>query len=194
MAEDNLAGRTVSFVHMEDGTKEDYELLHALEGDFRDETLNRVLRHLELLDGSFGGYKISRLGHSLQSATLAMNDGASEEVVVAALLHDIGDTLSPDNHAELGASILKPFVREETYWVIKHHGIFQEYYYMHHFGRDRNNREMYKDSKHYSACVDFCQRYDQNAFDPDYDTEPLGTFMPMLQRIFSRAPFEHFDK
>lgn len=194
MAEDNLVGRTVSFVQMKDGTKEDYEFLHGLEAEFREETLKRVMRHLELLDGSLAGYKISRLGHSLQSATRAMDDGASEEVVVAALLHDIGDILSPDNHAELGAAVLKPFVREETYWVVKHHGIFQEYYYAHHFGKDNNNREMYKDSKHYSACVEFCERYDQSAFDPDYDTKPLEFFVPMLQRIFSRAPFEHFDK
>ena len=194
MAEDNLLGRTVSFSQMKDGTKEDYEFLSTLEHDFHADTINRVMRHLELLDGSHGGYKISRLGHSLQSATRAMHDDASEEVVVAALLHDIGDIIAPENHAELAAAVLKPFVREETYWVVKHHGIFQEYYYAHHLGKDNNSREMYKDSKHYSACVDFCELYDQSAFDPEYPTESLATFVPMMQRIFARAPFEHFDK
>ena len=166
MAEDALPGRTVSFSHMADGTREDYELLGELEHGFRDETLNRVLKHFELLDGSYAGYKISRLGHSLQAVTRAMDDDASEEVVVAALLHDIGDILTPDNHAEVGAAVLKPFVREETWWVVKHHAIFQEYYYAHHLGRDRNNRELYKDHQYYSSCVDFCELYDQTAFDP----------------------------
>lgn len=184
----------VNFIHMEDGSKEDYELLDRYEHAFKEGAVDRVLAHLDLLRGSMGGYRISRYDHCLQSATLAMRDGASEEIVVAALLHDIGDMLSPENHSEVAAAILKPFVREETHWIVRHHGLFQEYYYAHHLGRDRNARDLYRDNKHYDACRDFCARYDQNAFDPDYDTLPIETFEPMVRRVFARPPFEYFHK
>ena len=183
------SGPVVSFTRMEDGTREDYELLSRLEDEFAADTADRVLAHLRQLSGSVGGYQVDRLEHSLQSATRAHRDGADEEMVVAALLHDIDDLLAPHSHGELAALLLRPFVTERTHWIVRHHGLFQLVYYAHHLGRDRNARDRYRDHPWYQDAVDFCHRWDQCAFDPDYDSLPLEFFEPMVRRIFAREPF-----
>ncbi len=180
---------TVSFTSMAAGTKEDYELLERLEAEFAASTADRVLEQLRGLAGSLGGYKVDRLEHSLQSATRAYRDDADEEMVVAALLHDIGDLLSPHNHSALAAEVLRPYVSERTYWIVRQHGLFQSYYYAHHFGNDRNSRDRYIDHEWYQDTVDFCERWDQSSFDPEYESLPLEFFEPMVRRIFAREPF-----
>ncbi len=183
------SGPVVSFTRMEDGTREDYELLSRLEDEFAADTADRILAHLRQLSGSVGGYQVDRLEHSLQSATRAHRDGADEEMVVAALLHDIDDLLAPHSHGELAALLLRPFVTERTHWIVRHHGLFQLIYYAHHLGRDRNARDRYRDHPWYQAAVDFCHRWDQSSFDPDYESLPLEFFEPMVRRVFAREPF-----
>jgi predicted HD phosphohydrolase len=134
--------------------------------------------------------KVTRLEHGLQSATRAQRDGADLDWVVATLLHDVGDGLAPQNHDRFAAEILRPFVREEVTWVIRHHGIFQTYYFAHHYGWDRNRREAYRDSPYYQSCVDFCERWDQTSFDPDYGSEPLDSFAPLVREVFARTPYD----
>ena len=180
---------TVAFTTMAEGTREDYALLERLEASFAEGTADRVLAQLRGLAGSLSGYKVDRLEHSLQSASRAYRDEADEEMVVAALLHDIGDLLSPFNHSELAAAVLRPYVSERTYWIVRHHGLFQSYYYAHHTGGDRNAREAYRDHPWYQDTVDFCHNWDQASCDPDYETLPLEFFEPMVRRIFSREPF-----
>jgi predicted HD phosphohydrolase len=136
------------------------------------------------------GYKVTRLDHALQSATRALRDGADEDWVVGALLHDIGDGLAPLNHDRFAAEILRPFVREEVTWVVEHHGAFQMVYYAHHFGWNQHERDRHKASPHYQACVDFCERWDQASFDPDYQAEPLEAFEPTVARVFARQPYD----
>lgn len=184
---------TVSFTRMEDGSREDYLLLDRLEHEHNNSTADRIMLHLTQLKSSLGGYKIDRLEHTLQTATRAYHDGANEEMVVAALLHDIGDLMAPHNHSEVAAAILKPYVKKRTYWVIKHHGRFQTYYYAHHLGGDRNARDKYRDHPFYQDAVDFCQNWDQPSFDPNYKSMVLEDFEPMLRRIFSRDPFSVFE-
>ena len=112
--------RTVSFTQMKDGTREDYELLHQLEGPYLAGTADRLLRELKSQgDETLAGYKITRLDHALQSATRARRDGADTDWVVAALLHDIGDGLAPQNHDRFAAEILRPFLRDEATWVVE---------------------------------------------------------------------------
>lgn len=182
---------TVNFTRMADGTAEEYALLERLEEDYIRALPGRLIAALEQLDDSFSGYQVSRLQHSLQSATRAEEAGESEEMIVAALLHDIGDTLAPLSHSELAAAVLRPFVSERTHWIIAHHGLFQMVYYAHHYGRDRHARDRHLGHPWYQACVDFCENYDQNCFDPAYPTKPLEHFIPMLQRIFAK-PREDF--
>ncbi len=183
---------TVGFVHMEDGSAEDYQLLAGEEAAHFAGTADRLLAHLNLLKGSVGGYQVDRYEHCLQTASRADRDGADEEMVVAALLHDIGDMIAPKNHSDLAAAVLRPYVSERTYWVVKYHGLFQSYYYAHHFGQDRNERNRYLDHKHFQACVDFCRDWDQAAFDPAYDTLPIAHFEPMLRRVFAREQFRSY--
>jgi predicted HD phosphohydrolase len=181
----DTTAKNTTFTRMQDATKADYEIigLHAM--GFIGGLPDRVMTHLQLLAGDTGGYAVDRLTHSLQSASRAHRDGRDEEYVVCALLHDIGDTLASANHADLAATILEPFVSEQNHWIVKHHGIFQGYYFFHHLGLDRNMRDRYRDEPHWRACAEFCALYDQNCFDPEYDTMPLEAFRPMVQRVFS---------
>jgi predicted HD phosphohydrolase len=181
--------RTVSFNAMADGTREDYELLDRFAEEFEKGLADRVLAALLGLETSLGGYKVTRLEHSLQSATRAYRDGRSEEYVVATLLHDIGDELAPYNHGEMASAVLRPFVSEECWWIIRHHGVFQLYYYAHHHGGDRNVRDRYRESPYFEACAEFCELYDQTSFDPDYESLPVGFFEPMVQRVFAEPRY-----
>ena len=180
--------RIVSFRRMEDGTREDYLLLDESERRYAEGLGARVLESLKELDHSLYGYPVSRLQHSLQTATRAARDGAGEEMIVAALLHDIGDELAPYNHSEMAAAILRPYVRPEITWIVAHHGLFQNYYYVHHLGGDRHARDRLRDHPWYDACVHFCAAWDQCSFDPDYPHEPLEYFEPLVRSIFARAP------
>ena len=136
---------------MKHGTKEDYLLLEKHEKDFERRIANRILKFMSSLNSTLEGYQVSRLEHSLQTATRALNDKADDEIVVAALLHDIGDELAPLNHSEYAAAILKPYVSEKTHWIVEKHGEFQMYYYAHHLGGNNNQRDKYKGHKYYKV-------------------------------------------
>jgi predicted HD phosphohydrolase len=181
--------KKVSFTEMKKGTKEDYLFLDKHEKNFANKTADRLLKFMSGLTETLEGYQVSRLEHSLQSASRAHNNGESEEMVVAALLHDIGDELAPMNHSEYAASILKPYVTEKTHWIIEKHGEFQMFYYAHHLGGDRNKRDKYKGHKYYQDTIDFCEKYDQNSFDPNYRSYPLDFFKPIVEKIFSIKPY-----
>lgn len=180
-------GKTVSFTQMKDGTAEDYHLLHVLEKPFHALTADRILDELRRHgEATLEGYPINRLQHGLQSATRAERDGADTDWIVGALLHDIGDGLAPQNHDRFSAEVIRPFVRWDVAWVVEHHGIFQMLYYAHHYGWDRNAREQFKDHPCFASCAEFCERWDQASFDPNYDTQPLEHFEPMLRAVFAR--------
>lgn len=174
----------VGFTRMSDGTADDYALLAEHEAEELARFPDRVLAWLREMDEP-SGYQVTRLEHSLQAATRAHRAGEPEEMVVCALLHDIGDVIGPANHAEVTAAVLRPYVSERSYWIIKHHGVFQLAYYGHHVGQDPAARERYRDHPYYDATVAFCERYDQVSFDPDYDSEPLTFFEPMVRRVLA---------
>ena len=181
--------KKVNFTRRKDGNKEAYQLLEKFENHFERNTAKRILKYLAAQTSTLEGYKITRLEHSLQAATRAYKNGESEEMVVATLLHDIGDDLAPMNHSQYAASILRPYVSEKTYWIIEHHGLFQTYYSAHHLGGDRNARDKFKDHKYYKATVNFCEKYDQSSFDPNHKCMSLHDFSPMVEKIFARTPY-----
>jgi predicted HD phosphohydrolase len=185
LADTETPGRA-GFRNFNESTQEDWSIIARHFRAFAGGLADRVLAHLKLLDGDYGGFPIDRLQHSLQTATRAHRDGRGETYVVMALLHDIGDTLGAYNHPDIAAAIVRPFVTEEEHWICARHGEFQGYYYFHFLGADRNAREAYRGNPYFEACEEFCQKYDQAAFDPDYNTEPLGFFEPMLRRVLSR--------
>jgi len=183
--------KTVDFTAMKDGSAEDYALLEQLEKPYLAKTGERILLELQSQgEVSLEGYKLTRLDHALQSATRAHRDGADIDWVIGALLHDIGDGLAPQNHDRFSAEVIRPFVREEVTWVVEHHGIFQMLYYAHHYGWDRNARDEYKDHPGFNSCRDFCELWDQSSFDPEYPSESLSFFKPMIEIVFSRKAYD----
>ena len=179
----------VSFTRMEDGTAEDWALIESLETEFYAALPDRILAALEKLHDSFGGYRVTRYTHSLQAATRAMRDGRDEEYVVTALVHDIGDDLAPYNHGEMVATLLKPFVRDELCWMVKHHGAFQMYFFRHLSDEERDTRDRWRDHPNFDLTAAFCERYDQASFDPEYPTLPIGEFEPMVRRVFAEPRY-----
>jgi predicted HD phosphohydrolase len=174
-----------AFHDMTQSTGEDWAVIMNSAKSFSPQGGKRVLDHLKLLDGDFGGFAVDRLTHCLQTATRAHRDGKPEDYVVMALIHDIGDTLGAYNHADIAAAVIKPFVSEELHWITAHHGIFQGYNFFHHLGLDRNMRDQFMAHEHAAACIEFIDKYDCPAFDPAYDSEPLAFFEPMVMKVFS---------
>jgi len=174
------------FKAMTEGTKADWDAIGAAGAPRRGEHVDNILGHLKMLDGDEGGFAVDRLTHSLQTATRAFKDGRDEEYVVCALLHDIGDLLLPAAHAELGAAILKPYVSEANHWMLEKHGVFQGYYFFHYLGLDRDMREDYRGHPHFEYTAQFCHLYDQNSFDPAYESMPLEAFVPMMRRVMEK--------
>jgi len=179
----------VKFHQMKDGTKEEYLLLNKHEKKYVEGTSDRLLKFMGGLHTTLEGYQITRLEHSLQTATRALNDKAGDEMIVAALLHDIGDELAPLNHSECAAAILKPYVSEKTRWIIEKHGTFQMYYYAHHLGENKNEREKFKGHEYYKDTINFCKNWDQKSFDPNFNSLSLKDFEPYVKKIFSRIPY-----
>ncbi|MDM0016729.1 HD domain-containing protein [Variovorax saccharolyticus] len=175
-----------NFVRMQDSTQDDWRLIGGEFMQFAQGLPGRVIKHLQILEGDYGGFPIDRYSHSLQTATRALRDGRDEEYVVCALLHDIGDTLGTMNHPDIAAAILKPFVSEENHWMVAHHGIFQGHYFFHHIGLDRDLRENFRSHPCFDRTAEFCELYDNPAFDPKGETLPIGEFEPMLRRVMAQ--------
>jgi predicted HD phosphohydrolase len=175
-----------AFRSMDEGTQADWDAIAGEFVPFARGGAARVLDHLRLLAGDYGGFPVDRLEHSLQTATRAFRDGRDEPYVAMALLHDIGDTLGAYNHPDISAAIVKPFVSDELHWICQQHGIFQGYYYFQYIGLDRDLRENFRGHPHFEACAEFCEKYDQAAFDPAYDSAPLEFFVPLVERVMAR--------
>ena len=181
-----MTEQRAKFTSMKEGTEADWSIIGSHFMEYATALPDRVLAHLKLLDGDYGGFPVDRLQHSLQTATRAHRGGESEPFVVMALLHDIGDTLGSYNHPEIAAAILKPFIDEKLHWIAQQHGIFQGYYFFHHLGMNRDMREAFRGHEHFEDTARFCELYDQSAFDPAYESAPLDFFEPMVRRVFAR--------
>lgn len=179
-------GPRAGYTEMAKSTQEDWDIIVDQMKPHQKALPQRLIAHMQLLAGDYGGYPVDRLEHCLQTATRAQQAGQEEEYVVAALLHDIGDTLGPANHADVAAAVLKPFVSERTHWIVEKHAVFQGYYFFQYLGLDRNLRDQYRGHPHFEACAQFCHLYDQNSFDPAFQSMPLAAFEPMIQRVFAR--------
>jgi predicted HD phosphohydrolase len=179
------ATERATFTAMAEGTQEDWNKIVGSALEFYPGLADRVIAHLRLLDGDFGGFPVDRLTHSLQTATRAYRADRDDGYVACALLHDIGDTLGSYNHPDIAAAIVKPFVTDELHWMVEKHGIFQGYYFFHFLGLDRNLRDQFAGHPFYDLTAEFCTDFDQPAFDPAYPTMSLEEFTPLLQQFFS---------
>jgi len=173
------------FHSMEEMSRDDFAILKQV----HEENLEKLPDLLLSLLNSLGGdeaYPVDRLEHSLQAATRALRDGRDEEYVVVALLHDVGEALGPMNHGEVIGAVLHPFISEANHWMLVNHPLFQTYFYGSHVGIDPNGRDIYKDHPHFEHTAEFCAKYDEVSFDPNYPVEPLETFIPMVRRVLSK--------
>ena len=177
----------ISFTRLGDGTVEEYAYLDTLDHELNKNYPADLIALFRGTDRETG-YPLNPMRHSLQTATRAMRDGADDEMVFAALFHDIADRISPINHAAVGAEMLRPFIGPRAHWILAHHAIFQGYYFWHHIGRDRNAREKYRGHLYFKDCAEFCERWDSISFDLHYDTMPLEAFMPVINRVLAREP------
>ncbi len=184
---------SVSYRAMADMTKEDTELVVADLDEDVQQLPDRLLDAVRQLRDFQGPLLVTRYEHSMQSATHAYQAGEDEEYVVAALIHDIGDALAPYSHGEYVAAIMKPYISERVCWIVQRHPLFQAYYYAHHLGGDRDARDRYRDHPWYDDCVKFCSDYDQNCFDPDFESLPLEFFEPMVRRVFEKPRYAADD-
>jgi predicted HD phosphohydrolase len=175
-----------TFTRMQDSTAADWQKIGAEFMPFARQLSDRLIAHLKVLDGDYGGFPVDRYTHSLQTATRALRDGRDDEYVACALFHDIGDTLGTFNHFDIAAAILKPFVSAENHWMVQNHGIFQGYYFFHHIGLDRHLRDQFKGHPHYERTAEFCELYDNPAFDAKAETLPITEFEPMLRRVLAQ--------
>ena len=180
-----LLEQSATFGAMTEGTALDWKIIAAHNQQLASDVASRVLDHLKLLEGDNGGFSVDRMEHSLQTATRAYRANKSDEYVVCALLHDIGDTLGSYNHPDIAVAILKPFVAEDHLWMVEKHGIFQGYNFFHHLGLDRNMRDQFEGHPAYDLTVEFCQEFDQTAFDPSYDSMALEEFVPAVEDLFA---------
>jgi predicted HD phosphohydrolase len=173
------------FTSFEESTAADWSIIAANLATTQSHVADNVLAQLRMLRNDHGGFPVDRLEHSLQTATRAEADGRDEEYVLCALLHDIGDNLAPYNHPDIAAGIVKPFVSPANHWMVAPHGIFQGYYFWHHLGADRNAREAFRGSEYFEYTEEFCAKYDQTAFDPEFVSAPLEHFEPIVRAVFT---------
>lgn len=183
----------VRFTDLKDAAPEDIRMLARAEAEIqRTEMADQVLAHLRMMAGASAGFQVDRLQHSLQTATRAYRaDPSDEEMILCALLHDIGELMAPVDHPSFAAAIVRPYVSAENSWMVLMHSVFQGYYYWQHLGRDNTQREAYRGHPAFERTVLFCERYDAPAFDPAYDTMPLEAFEPIVRRIFARPGAFH---
>ena len=179
----------VKFTQMKDGDKEDYTFLTEHEIEYTKGTADRLLKALVSMDEGLSGYQITRLGHSVQSATRAYRDGADIDWIVSAFVRH-QDIFAPYNHDEYAATILKPFVREQCTWVVEKHGDFQMIYYGDHVGGNPNKRDAYKDHPYFEIVSNFANAGTNRFFDPTYDSKPIEFFADMVREVFARTPYD----
>lgn len=184
-SEDEPGVGKMHFRRMDEGTDADFAVLARVHEENIRKLPDLLLGLLADLSAD-EAYPVDRLDHSLQAATRALRDGRDEEYVVCALLHDVGESLGPFNHGDVIAAILEPFISEANLWMLRHHQVFQTYFYASHLGIDPNGRDAYRDSPHFERTAEFCALYDEVSFDPDYPSEPMSTFEPMVRRVLSK--------
>ena len=176
----------MSFTRMDQSSAEDWMKIGGEVAKRQSGMPATIKSMLAQLADQVDGFAIDQLQHALQTATRAARDGASEELIVAALCHDIGKVISVINHPAIAAEILKPYVSPETYEIVRTHQDFQGKHYYEYFGMDSNLRKNHEQQAWFELAKKFTDEWDQTAFDPDYDTLPLEYFEPMIDRVFSK--------
>lgn len=175
----------MTFTRMDRSSKSDWDRIAHESVEAWSLVPDRILGLLRSLADITTGFAVDQLEHALQTATRAQRAGADDEIVVAALCHDIGKAISEPNHPAVAAALLAPYVRDEVAWMIRVHQDFQGRHYYTHLAKDPDARDHYRDHPAYQLAERFADEWDQTSFDPDYDTLPLDHFKPLVQHTFA---------
>jgi predicted HD phosphohydrolase len=176
-----------SFRRMDESTAEQWGVIGQRTNANQGRVADRMIVLLESLATISDGFITDQLTHCLQTATMAQRAGADEEMIFGSLCHDIGKAVSVPNHGAISAEMIKPYVRDDVYKSILHHQDFQGRHYYNHFGAPTNMRDRFENESWFALCEEFTDDWDQQAFDPDYDTLPLEHFEPLIRKVTAQA-------
>jgi len=177
----------MAFKRMDEGTLDDWLVIAQEHAPWQEQVADRILGMLRTLETFTGGFGVNQLAHALQTATRAERAGAPDDLVVGALCHDVGKVISTANHPAIAAEIIRPYVSEETYQIVRTHQDFQGRHYYHLLGKDPAARQQYAAEPWFAEAERFTDEWDQASFDPDYDSEPLEHFEPLVRRVFGEV-------
>ena len=183
-----MTANTTTFTRMDESTGDDWMKIARATLEVQSNVADTVLSMLRSFATLHAGFGVSQLHHALQTATMAKRANAEDELVLAALCHDVGKYISIANHPAIAAEILKPYVSEATYRIVQTHQDFQGRHYYEHFGKSASLRARYVNEPWFAAAERFTDEWDQAAFDPKYPVLPLGEFEPLVRQFFASYP------
>ena len=172
------------FTKMSEGTQKDWEHISEEHAPHIMDMPSRVIEMLKQLEALSLGFGTNQLHHALQTATMAKRAGADDEMILISLIHDMGKVVNVPNHGQICAEIIKPYVSEDAYHIIRTHQDFQGEHYYHYMGKPRDLRKNYENESWYEKAKQFTDEWDQAAFDPEYDTDTLESFIPLIEKFF----------
>lgn len=176
------------FTRMDESSRDEWMTIARATVEYQGSTADRILGMLQGLDAVHGGFGVSQLHHALQTATMARRAEARDELVLCALCHDVGKYVSIPNHAAIAAEMLRPYVSDAAYQIVRTHQDFQGRHYYEHFGKSGTLRDQYRDQPWFADAEQFTDEWDQAAFDPRYPILPLSEFAPLVRQFFSTYP------
>ena len=186
----NGNGECLPFRNLREADKGDFDRMGVeYDRDVTQKTLDNLLAMLEKQASFTGGASVTLKEHNVQTASRALRAGEDDETVAISLFHDVFEDLAVKNHGELSAAMLAPWISPKSQWLLAHHEIFQGYYYFHYYGVSNTTRDMFQNHPYYNWTATWCELYDQAAFDPTYESEPLEKLIPSVQRVLSKPQY-----
>jgi predicted HD phosphohydrolase len=183
-----IANRRTDFTRMDESTRDQWQVIGEATIAHQPNVAHRIISMLRSFDGVHLGFGVDQLHHMLQTATMAKRANAADEIVLCALLHDVGKYISVANHGQIAAEMLKPYVSPAAYQIVRTHQDFQGKHYYEHFGMQSNLRERYQQEPWFALACEFTDEWDQAGFDPKYPVLPLSEFEPLVHQFFARFP------
>ena len=176
-----------TFTTFEESTAEDWQVICRQMVVSQERVADHVMLLLRLLESDHGGFPVTRLEHSLQTATRAERAGGTTSTCFCALVHDIGDTLAPvpppGDRGERGAG---PCVSDANQFMVEQHGDVPGLLLLAPHRRSTATPGSASATRpFFDRTAEFCARYDQVAFDPAYRSEPLEHFEPLVRAFFA---------
>jgi predicted HD phosphohydrolase len=175
-----------AFSSLANATVEDWDIIQR-PSNVRAERQGLAERLIGLLamqkDDPTYGWPVNVYTHCLQTATRAKRDGADPQTIFCALLHDATEGIDLENHCETAALLVQPYVSSDHFWMIRMHGLFQDWHAHTHPIRKSSAYLLHRGHSAFDLTLRFTTDWDQCSFDPDFVAEPLEQFVPIVRRV-----------